>query len=288
MRRLAAALALWGAAMPAVAQAPKAAATAVPGVRVPVSFVTDDRWTIHGDYYPAQQGRKTVLLVHGAGERRGMWRGLEVMLRREGFGALAIDLRGYGESTVGPDGSTITFHQFRSSRNHNDYAEMRQDVDAAAAYLQARGVRDEDMGLVGAYVGGTLALKYAVLHSSVAFVAMLEPGMNYENVPTVNALRAYRDRPILLLYSDRDKTSSRAVPLLYEFAKRSAGPEKAALLNIGSMRLTGAWSMRHLLAWIEDPAKARQEFTIAVSSAAPAAPAVPMSPIAPPSPRMNP
>jgi alpha-beta hydrolase superfamily lysophospholipase len=250
--------------------------------------VTDDSWTIHGDYYPAQQGRKTVLLIHGAGERRGMWRGLETMLRREGFGALAIDLRGYGESSVGPDGSTITFQQFRSSRNHNDYAEMRRDVEAAAAYLRARGVRDEDMGLVGAYVGGTLALKYAVLHSSVAFVAMIEPGMSYENVPTVNALRAYRDRPILLLYSDRDKTSSRAVPLLYEFAKRSAGPEKAALLNIGSKRLTGAWSMRHLFAWIEDPAKARQEFTVAASSAVPAAPAVPMSSIVPTLPRTNP
>ncbi len=285
MRRLAAALALWGAAIPAVAQAPAAAAAGAPGVRVPVSVVTDDGWTIHGDYDPAQQGRKTVLLIHGAGERRGMWRGLEAMLRRGGFGALAIDLRGYGESTVGPDGSTTTFHQFRSIRNHNDYAEMRRDVEAAAAYLQARGVRDEDLGLVGAYVGGTLALKYAVLHSSVAFVAMLEPGMSYENVPTVNALRAYRDRPILLLYSDRDKSSSRAVPLLYEFAKRSAGPEKAALLDIGSRRLTGAWSMRHLLAWIEDPAKARQEFAVAPSSAAPA---VPASPIVSPAPRTYP
>ncbi len=241
--------------------------------RVPVAVVTDDSWTIHGDYYPAQPGRKTVVLIHGAGERRGMWRGLEARLRRAGCGALAVDLRGYGESTLAPDGSTVTFHQFKTSRARNDYAEMRRDVQAAVGYLRSQGVQDADIGLVGAYVGGTLALKYAVLHSSVSFVAMLEPGMSYENVPTVNALRAYKDRPILLLYSDRNKTSSRAVPILYEFAKRAAGPEKAALLNIGSKRLTGSWSTKALFDWIEDPDKARREFALAASSATPPAPA---------------
>lgn len=45
-----------------------------------------------------------VLLAHGGGQTRGAWRGTIRLLSETGFKAVALDLRGHGESAWSPDG----------------------------------------------------------------------------------------------------------------------------------------------------------------------------------------
>jgi len=88
----------------------------------------------HGD----PSGRP-VLLLHGGGQTRRAWGGTAAALAERGFHAVALDLRGHGESDWAPDG---------------DYT-----VDAFAADVRAVAVRlGGRPALIGASLGGLAAL----------------------------------------------------------------------------------------------------------------------------------
>lgn len=90
-----------------------------------------DTWGHAGDH--------PVLLLHGGGQTRHAWRRAGERLASSGFHAIALDLRGHGDSAWAPDG---------------DYSldAMVADVAAVVATLEARPA------LVGASLGGTVGL----------------------------------------------------------------------------------------------------------------------------------
>ena len=59
-----------------------------------------------------------------------------------------------------------------------------------------------------------LALRYAAVHQKIPLVVMLSPGLSYQEVTTVNAMRAYKDRPILMIYGTLDRYASSSAPIL--------------------------------------------------------------------------
>lgn len=204
-----------------------------------LEFKTVDGWTIHGVWLKAKDAKPTVLLLHGTGQRKEDWRAFARALSRAGDGYFALDLRGHGESRVTPSGETITYRKLRASaKGVNDYEDMTRDVEAAVSTLAARGVPEESIGLLGAEVGGSVAIKYAAVHQKVPFVIMLSPGLDTEEIPIVNAMRAFKGRttPILLIHSEADKHSSRDTPLLYAFAKNSVGERDATLIVVPQER----------------------------------------------------
>lgn len=79
--------------------------------------------------------RPPVMLLHGGGQTRHAWRGTSQRLAEAGFRAMAIDLRGHGESEWSPDG-------------RYSYAVLAADVAAVAAHL------GRPPALVGASAGG--------------------------------------------------------------------------------------------------------------------------------------
>jgi len=80
-----------------------------------------------------------VLLLHGGGQTRRAWGGTAAALAERGFHAVALDLRGHGESDWAPDGD-YTVDAFAA------------DVRAVAARLGGRPA------LIGASLGGLAAL----------------------------------------------------------------------------------------------------------------------------------
>ncbi len=232
-----------------------------------VELKTRDGWTLKARHLPGKG--LTFILLHSRGRRREDWLRLARALSRAGHGALGLDLRGHGESTLGPEGQSLTWRKFKATRAENDYADMLQDIQAAVAYLTSQGVPEERIGLIGNEVGGSLALKYAAVHPQVPILVLLSPGMSYSEIPTVNAMRAYKDRPILLVYSELDRTSAKATPILYEFARRSAGERNATILAVkpSGPRLLDSELSRRIVDWIADPVKAAK--APAASSPAP-------------------
>jgi len=98
-----------------------------------VSFDTADGGHIYGNSYG--DGAHAVVLAHGAVFDKESWHELATRLASEGYTALAIDFRGYGQSRAG------------TSRGA-----LHEDVLGAVRYLRSRGVRR--VAVLGASMGG--------------------------------------------------------------------------------------------------------------------------------------
>jgi len=268
---LGAAVSVWAADPPA-APAPHV----FPGESV--ELATKDGWKLQARFSPPQEGRLSLLLLHGTGGRKEDWLRLAKPLLKAGYGMLAIDLRGHGQSRTAPDGSPAIWRKFVVSKNYNEYLNMIADVEAGVAYLAAKGVPEEKVGLIGADLGSGLAIRYAALHPKVPFAVLLSPRLQYQDVTTVNALRAYKDRPVLMVYSDADRTTAGEIPILQRFASMSAGERKVTVVQAptehGTKMLRGAL-IGQILAWIEDPVKPEVATSSGQTPGEPAPPATP-------------
>ena len=85
--------------MGAAAVAPLKSAVGAPPIGFQaITLNTEDGVSLAGWYAPPVNGT-AIILIHGAGGSREDVRGYAEMLTRHGYGVLAIDLRGHGEST---------------------------------------------------------------------------------------------------------------------------------------------------------------------------------------------
>lgn len=213
------------AAVPAPAAKPKAAHELKGQDAV---FKTQDGWTIEGKYLPAQPDKLTLVLLPGRGQTIAHWYLLARALEKAGYGYLAIDMRGHGQSNIGPDGLPHSFRDFKISKAQNDWDDMRFDVEAAFDWLKSQGVAEEHAAVIGDDVGGSVGLKFAAVHPGVGLFVWLTPGIRWQEVLTINAIRAYKGRPIMMVYSDLDRRSTAETSLLYNFAKMSPAGGKIA------------------------------------------------------------
>jgi len=238
----------------------------------PVELRAVDGWDLRGVWRPAQKDQPTVILLHGTGQRKEDWAPLARALTNKGIGWLAIDMRGHGESRTSPSGEVLSWKKLRTTRDANDYQDMTRDAEAGVGYLAGQGVPENTIGLIGAEVGGSVAIKYAAVHPKVPFVILLSPGLSWREVPIVNAIRAYKNRPILMIHSEADKRAAKETPLLYEFAKLSAGPTHAALIVVpeerGTRLLRNKGLTAQILDWIANPVPPSTVVSTATASGA--------------------
>lgn len=184
-----------------------------------VSFRTEDGVTIAATWYePSFRPAPAVILVHMLGRSRRDWDSLASRLAESGIGALAIDLRGHGDSVyfAGAEG---------------DYSSMVNDVTAARRYLAGRpDVLPSRIGIAGASIGANLAVLAAAADTAVASVALLSPSLDYRGLRIEAAARKYGSRPMLLVASDDDPYATRSA---HEMQKGGTGRELLPLTAAG-------------------------------------------------------
>ncbi|MBI5240549.1 MAG: alpha/beta fold hydrolase [Elusimicrobia bacterium] len=229
-----------------------------------VDITTKDGWNLKAKYNPPQPEKTSFLLLHGTGGRKEDWYRAARPLLKRGYGYLALDLRGHGDSRTAPDGKPATWRKFivnkdyNGIKKYNEYLNMLADVEAGVAYLVGQGLPEESIAVIGADVGSSLALRYAALHGKVPMVGMLSPRLQYQDVTTVNALRAYKDRPLLMMYSEADKSTASGMPILQRFALSSSGERKLTVVvaptEHGTKMLRGP-VIGQLFDWVEHPVK---------------------------------
>ena len=121
-------------------------ASAVPPPPLPgrvVHLVAGDGVPITGSYWPAPRpDAPAILLLHGIDSSRASFTRHALWLNGLGYGVLAIDFRGHGESGAAP--RTFGLHEAR-------------DAAAALAFLRARAPQRR-IGLIGTSLGGAAAL----------------------------------------------------------------------------------------------------------------------------------
>lgn len=164
-----------------------------------VSLTTTDGMTIVGDAYaPPQPSSRGLLLLHMMPATRSSWRPFAGLMQGRGWQVLAIDLRGHGESSGGPEGYT----QFSDA----EHQASRLDVEAAAAWLQSNGV--STLALGGASIGANLALQYLAQHPEGRAAVLLSPGLSYRGVATEDAARSLRPQQAVYFAASREDMRS--------------------------------------------------------------------------------
>jgi len=259
---LAAALAAPSSALTPTPPPAPSRARALPGE--PLELHAVDGWTLRATWEKAKEGKPTLVLLPGTGQHKEDWRVLARALAKDGCGYAAVDVRGHGESRTTPSGETIVYKKLRAGNaakgQPNDYEDMVRDAEAAVAALAGQGVPEETIGVAGAEVGGSVAVKYAAVHPKVPFVIVFSPGLAWQEIPLVNAVRHFKGRatPFLMIHSEADKRSSKETPLLYAFAKNAVGDRNVTLFVVPEERGTRMLAKNkdlpaRVVAWLADP-----------------------------------
>jgi alpha-beta hydrolase superfamily lysophospholipase len=186
-----------------------------------VTIRTDDGASLAGTWYEVS-GRQApaVILVHMLHRSRHDWDAVATRLASEGIGALAIDLRGHGESSGGIEGGETP-----------DYSTFVRDVAAARRYLASRSdVQQTRVGIAGASIGANLAVLEAAGDPSIVSLALLSPSLDYRGLRIEPALRKFGARPVLRVVSDDDPYASRSAR---DLEKGTKGREILSLTGAG-------------------------------------------------------
>ena len=134
-----------------------------------VTLTADDGITLAAWYTPPQNGI-AVVLIHGAGSGRSSMRPYAEMLHADGYGVLALDLRGFGES-----GGRINRLGWNGTR----------DVGAAVAFLNDQPDVNQIAGL-GVSLGGEVLLGAVSTYPELA--AIITDGATFRSVGEYQAL----------------------------------------------------------------------------------------------------
>ncbi len=182
-----------------------------------VTLRTDDGATLSATWYePSSRPAPAVILVHMLHRSRRDWDSLGHRLAGDGIGALAIDLRGHGDSQR---------FQMPDVGTESGYAPMVLDIKAARRYLAGRyDVQQGRIGVAGASIGANLAV-LAAADGSLVSLALLSPALDYRGLriePVVKKIRS----PILLVAGTDDAYASRSVREL----QKAGGGERQLLM----------------------------------------------------------
>lgn len=169
-------------------------------VRVP----TSDGETLHGWWLEHPQPRAQVIFWHGNGGNLSLWLDVIADLRKRGFSVLAVDYRGYGDSTGSPSERGVYTDADAAVRFFNDklkkpsvpvvfWGRSLGVTAAASATGQSRPdalVLESPFADVAAVVRGNPVMRFVSWFSSYRF-------------PTSRLMDRY-DGPLLVIHGDRD------------------------------------------------------------------------------------
>jgi len=142
-----------------------------------VTFNTLDDVKIVADWYPATTTGGVVILLHMMTNTRHSWAPFAYVLNQQHVAALAIDLRGHGESVFMTSGQKIDYHDFSDEQ----HLQSLNDISAALDWLNEKGYQNVEVILVGASIGSILALSSIEEHPDLKGLVLLSPG-NYRGV----------------------------------------------------------------------------------------------------------
>ncbi len=222
-----------------------------------ITLTTDDGWKLNAHYLRAAETAPTVVLIHSQKNDLNEWKLWFDYLKRYGYGYLAMDLRGHGNSFLTPGGSTTTYKTFAVSGPNNEFNKMIRDVEAALAYLSTNSVTGDRIILAGSALGANLAIKAAAIHPEISMTAAFSPALNVNDVLSVNPLYAYGSRPLLLMAGANRARQYKEFQLLNDIAKLKCGRENVTTMveaaGSGAGELVTRYNIRRIFDWFKNP-----------------------------------
>ncbi|OVE75307.1 hypothetical protein BVX98_07850, partial [bacterium F11] len=157
-------------------------------------------------YQPPQENQPTVILLHGLQSTKKEWNSFATACGKKGWGVLAYDARGHGESSKTKDkkGRPNGFQYMGSPGPGSRWERMIDDVGAVLRFCKNKDPKKKHtFFLGGASLGANVSLNYAALSRSIQGVFLLSPGLTYVGISTEDPVKKMK-RPILIVVSSAD------------------------------------------------------------------------------------
>jgi hypothetical protein len=170
-----------------------------------ITFAADDGVTIAASYHaPSAATERCVVLVHQLSSTRAEYKPVIDGIAGS-MHILAIDMRGHGASTKGPDGAAIAWKAFETA----DWEKVEGDVGKAMDVIASKGA-GASCELVGSSIGSSAVLRYSGSNpDKVTKLVLLSPGIAYRGVSTPDAARTSR-APVLIVHSQENGAADAA------------------------------------------------------------------------------
>lgn len=170
-----------------------------------ITYKTLDDVTIVGDWVAAPTTFGAVILLHMMPMNRGSWSVFQGVLAKRGLASLAIDLRGHGESTVGPEGTSIDYKSFTDEEHQSSL----YDVMGGFEWILRRGFERPRVAVVGASIGANLALEFLAEEPLLAGAALFSPGRDVRGMLALSDVGAVLpDQALWVAASEGDDQDS--------------------------------------------------------------------------------
>lgn len=186
-------------------------------------IITEDNVILIGKFVPPKTPEKlTFILLHGLASGKEEWYGFVEKLSSRGYGYLAVDMRGHGESNKTKSGKEVDIKFFGPPGPGSEWDRMTEDVDCMVKYLdRKRNIQKNTIALAGASIGANIVLKYAVRHKFIPLTVLLSPGLNYAGLLTAPAMLEYDTRPVAIASSPKDEYAYASSARLLVIAKEA-------------------------------------------------------------------
>ena len=189
-----------------------------------VTVMTQDSLELVGNLYWLKSEKQTklplVILLHQTRATHGDWIDLMDVLCGSDFAVFAMDLRGCGYS----------IYDFRTGQNRppNTFYIGEQALYPADIRLLVKKLFTEHgkmldsarIAVVGAELGGSIGLLYAVDEPGVRFTALISPGLEYGGLQIAKAIGEYGERPLFMATGKQDIYSMESINLLSDVVPR--------------------------------------------------------------------
>lgn len=167
---------------------------------------TEDGVYIVGTVYGPVDDRTPdpiLILLHDAGQDRHVWHEWARSLNTKGYTLVAVDRRGHGESTLTKTGKVRASDHAEDATFHQA---MTLDVIAVAEHMMEQpGVQPHHIGVMGAGVGGTVALA-AGAHEKITAVVALSPSFETPGLDPVALANALGEKPRAIYHREEAPT----------------------------------------------------------------------------------
>lgn len=196
------------------------------------------------DYLPSSANPPLIILLHAQGGDRSVWEYMGERAAREGYRAIAFDLRGHGESLCGGE-------SFRSL-DAEDWNRTDDDLRTLIRHAIESGADERNIFLVGAGLGANLSLRFGLKDSRIQATILISPGEEYLGV-TLPTLDGARSMPMLVMAAEGDSYAAAAAESLHASAPGYAELQLRSGTAFGADLLEGAGDpVGLILQWLRD------------------------------------
>ncbi len=221
---------------------------------------TSDGLALAARFYAPPASSKTkasgVLLVHPAGAEKGGLDDLARYLQHRGFGVLALDLRGHGESA----GATCDWKALDAVGREACWDAAVRDLEAARSLLRARSeLQSNNWSIVGVGSGAELAVRHAQTDATVSALVLIDTAADFLGERIVADLGRLAGLPTLVVASkDRRDEATRLQRGAQRAGAKAPGVELEIVKAEPSGLLSDAGMRAVLAAWLREKLQPRR------------------------------